>query len=385
MEAALAALVGTTHLDQYEGATKETNKHVHLVYILPPKRTSLLTQLQANYTDTVATAASLDGAGNYMRRTKVTGTAPVKSDVTLINLRRPDLTTFDGDVKSDERNFRLASALWEVKVNKSDAPESGHNNIIGQIADSVRLRIASCPFQLFTVALVMCDTRFWVSMWDRDGAVISKGHHYRAEQELFLRVIISLHCKMNLYDFGLDPNVKILKGVTSITPQLRMEIDSHLWDVVENIFQSTAALGRCTSVWLITRVDDEGNLIERAFKWSWGADGRLSELEIHALVAQDFADQEMAQPSTIATTDLLDSQNGVVAGASVNIVISTHQLRTGLSPSSAPIQNSTLNRLLLKRVGKSVCSYSSDLELLVGAHDILEGTSRPTDVASSMH
>jgi hypothetical protein len=138
-----------------------------------------------------------------------------------------------------------------LKVKKGDAPDpENHKDIIAQIADVVRLRMASRPFQLFTLSLIFCDSRFWVAMWDRDGVVVSPPHDLKEDQELFRRVIISLHCYLDLYDLELDRKVKIAANFNYIpsNPCPTIDFGGHEWELVSRIFQSVTAIGRGTAV-----------------------------------------------------------------------------------------------------------------------------------------
>jgi hypothetical protein len=167
---------------------------------------------QVEYVTTVVDAVRAQNQGTFHRQTIKTANTITDLDVTRTDLRRPELTTFDDTNYAGHRIFRKAVAPWALKVKSSDAPDpENHKDIIDQVADVVRLRMAipSRPFQLFILSLMLCDSRFWVSTWDRDGVVVSRPHHLEEEQDLFRRIIISLHCNLDLYDLGLDRNVSI--------------------------------------------------------------------------------------------------------------------------------------------------------------------------------
>jgi hypothetical protein len=317
---------------------------------------------------------------NFHRVTVRSGNTIIHSDVTLNGLRRPDLVTYDDRDAGHHYNFHYVGAQWEVKVSAQDAPSpQSHRPIIGQIADAVRLRMASRPCQLFTLVIIMCDNRFWVSMWDRDGVVISKEHNLdtRAGRQLFIRVIISLHFNLDLYDLGLDQNVilpedKHGKGFAYIPsapdPCPTVKYGGHKWTLAENIFQSITALGRGTSVWRVSRKDEDGKLIERAIKWSWRSPERTSEAQIHADILAAFNHK---QPATIAAID--DEYDASLADPLDLVTVGS--LRKNLEPTSAPVNDLTLTCIMAKRVGKSIWKYDTDLEILCAVHDLVEGES----------
>jgi hypothetical protein len=220
-----------------------------------------------------------------------TGNTTITSDVTFTNLRRPDLTTFDDMNESRHTNFQYTAVPWKLRVKKGDAPDpENHKDIIVQFADVVRLRMASRTLQLFTLSLIWCDSRFWVAMWDRDGVAVSPPHDLEEDQELFIRVIISLHCYLDLYDLGLNRQVKIAENFHHIPfdPCPTIDFGGHEWELVSRIFQSVTAIGRGTSVWRVRRTGENGERIERAIKWSWRSPGRETEAKIHAKIEKAF-------------------------------------------------------------------------------------------------
>jgi hypothetical protein len=314
----------------------------------------------------------------FHRVTVRSGNTVIHSDITLNGLRRPDLVTYDDRDASHHTNFHYVGAQWEVKVSAQDAssPQS-HRPIIGQIADAVRLRMASRPCQLFTLVIIMCDNRFWVSMWDRDGVVISKDHNLdtQAGRELFIRVIISLHFNLDLYDLGLDRNVILPEGKhgkgfayipSAPDPCPTVKYGGHAWTLAENIFQSITALGRGTSVWRVSRDGEDGKLIERAMKWSWRSPERTSEAQIHADILTAFG---YDQPATIAAID--DEYDASLADPMDLVTVGS--LRKNLEPGSAPVNDLTLTCIMTKRVGKAIWKYDTDLEFICAAQDLVKG------------
>jgi hypothetical protein len=316
----------------------------------------------------------------FHRVTVRSGNTVTHSDITLNGLRRPDLVTYDDRDAGHHTNFRYVGAQWEVKVSAQGAPRpQSHRPIIGQIADAVRLRMASRPCQLFTLVIIMCDNRFWVSMWDRDGVVISKDHNLdtQAGRQLFIRVIISLHFNLDLYDLGLDRNVILPEDKhgkrfayipSAPDPCPTVKYGGHAWTLAENIFQSITALGRGTSVWRVSRDGGDGKLIERVMKWGWRSPNSTSEAQIHADILAAFGNQ---QPATIAVID--DEYDASLADPMDLVTIGS--LRKNLDPKSAPVNDLTLTCIMMKRVGKSIWKYDTDLEFMLAARDLVEGES----------
>jgi hypothetical protein len=319
----------------------------------------------------------LKGYGEFDRLTRNTGCKTIGSDATMINLRRPDLATFDDHSEDRHKNFRYVSAQWELKVAKKNKVA---HPLIAQVADAIRLRMASRPFQLFSLAILMCGSRFWVSFWDRDGVVVSKVHDIGSDD--FLRVVIALHFDLDLYGLGLDREIvlptdpatgKAFHYIPS-SPCPTTDMAGHKWRLVENLFQSTGSLGRGTSVWLASRDDEDGSLVERAIKWSWRSPGRLSESEIHKRIEADFASQDQPQPATIAIMDKdADTEIPTSVTGIEHTTMTIARLRKDLLPESGPINDLMLTCVVLKRVGKSIWNYDKDSELLRGAHDMLKG------------
>jgi hypothetical protein len=328
--------------------------------------------LQVDYITTVVDETRRANKLPFHRQTVKTGYTTTKSNFTLINLRRPDLTTFDDTAKTRHDNFQYAAALWELKVKAKDAPgPDAHKAIIGQVADVVRLRMASRPFQLYTLSLMLCDSYFCVAMWDRDGCVVSKSHHIKKDQDMFLRVVISLHCCLDLYDLGLDRNVTIPKDYHYIplNPCPTLSFGGYKWDLVKTIFQSITAIGRGTNVWHVRRCADDGQVFEHAIKWSWRSPNRPTEAEIHRQIQAAFDGQ---QPPEIALLDYVEDEHEASPEEPADVVNIT-SLRKNLQ-NCEPVQDMILTCILLKRVGKPIWDYEDDVEILRGGLDILEGS-----------
>jgi hypothetical protein len=315
---------------------------------------------QVEYVTTVVDAVRAQNQGTFHRQTIKTANTITDLDVTRIDLRRPELTTFDDTNYAGHRIFRNAVAPWALKVKSSDAPDpESHKDIIDQVADVVRLRMAipSRPFQLFILSLMLCDSRFWVATWDRDGVVVSRPHHLEEEQDLFRRMVISLHCYLDLHDLGLDRNVSIAADLSHVSS------GPHPWELINRSFLSVMANGHGNRMWRVRRASEATELVHRTIKRSWGSSGHEREPNIHANIEKALMVKPKTQPTTTA---LIDS------GAAVNNLddakVDIQPLHSGL-----PIHDLVQTCIILNRVGKPIWEYEDDTEIMRGARDMLQG------------
>jgi hypothetical protein len=339
----------------------------------------------------------------YNRHTMDTHSRKTDSSLELMGARRPDFTTFESPELIG--HFSHALALWELKHRSNMGPGSSETarpkEIIGQVADAVRLRAGSRPHQLFSLAIMICGTSFWVSMWDQSGVTYSHQHSLEHELDLFLRLVISVNCRMSAVDFGMNPDIQFPANYDFVpfanlaVEEMRAAVDQHQdparfpmikmggyqWELRENLFQSSGALGRGTSIWRVARnVETDPTkakrYIFRALKLSWRAQDRTSEHEIHARLKEDFRLVGREQPETIARLDAGTGENGDLDDA-VHIFTTVHDLRGGTVSDGAfkiSARNLEYIGILFARVGKAIHQYSTDIELLRGARDVLKGT-----------
>jgi hypothetical protein len=201
------------------------------------------------------------------------------------------------------------------------------------------------------------------------------------DQNLFLKVVLSLSCHLDLEALGLDRHVKMPMNTSGETPIpfTYIPISPHYptitsagfdWTLIENIFQSNTSLGRGASVWRVSRTDENRQLVERAMKWSWRPHSRSTESHIHMSILSAF---DGAQPSIIA----LLAQEQIAAQSEAcdhpTAVTWIASLREGLLPTSQPVRDLTLTCILLQRLGKPLWGYTNDLEFLRGARNITRG------------
>jgi hypothetical protein len=313
---------------------------------------------QVEYVTTVVDAVRAQNQGTFHRQTIKTAKTITDLDVTRIDLRRPELTIFDDTNNAGHWNSQYAAAPWALKVKSSNISDlESHKEIIDQVADVVRLRMASRPLHLFTLSLMLCDSRFWVVTWDRDGVVVSRPHHLEEEQDLFRRMVISLHCYLDLHDLGLDRNVSIAADLSHVSS------GPHPWELVNRSFLSVMANGHGNRMWRVRRASEATELVHHTIRWSWGSSGHEREPNIHANIEKALMGKPKTQPTTIA---LIDS------GAAVNNLddakVDIQPLHSGL-----PIHNLFQTCIVLNRVGKSIWEYENDTEIMRGARDMLQG------------
>jgi hypothetical protein len=96
------------------------------------------------------------------------------------------------------------------------------------------------------------------------GVFISTPHEIQANEDMFVRLIISVNCLMNEHDFGMNPWVRLPPNFSFEPPTMAlaaletlaanepvdapsrfptMQFRSHQWEFRELLFQSAEALG----------------------------------------------------------------------------------------------------------------------------------------------
>jgi hypothetical protein len=339
----------------------------------------------------------------HHRHTIDTRSRKTDSSIELMKARRPDLTTFG--CPHLVGHFRHSLALWKLEHRSNMGPGSSETaypkEIIGQVADAIRLRAVSRPHQLFSLAIMICGTSFWVWMWDQSGVTYSHQHSLEYELDLFLRLVISVNCRMSAVDFGMNPDIQFpatydfVPSANLAVKEMRVAVDQHQhparfptikiggyqWELRKNLFQSSGALGRGISIWHVARnvetdLTKAKRYIFRALKLSWRAQDRTSEHEIHARLKEDFRLVGYEQPDTIIRLNTGTGDSGNSDDA-IHIFTTVHDLRGGtVSDGAFKISGRNLkyDGILFARIGKAIHQYSADMELLKGARDILKGT-----------
>jgi hypothetical protein len=317
-------------------------------------------------------------------------------------IRYLDYATFEAKQLPD--HFRHVLALTIVKLHSTEGPSDDETQrpeeIVGQMADAVRVLKDSRPFQLYNLAVMICGEKFWVSAWDQAGVVISKPHSITDEQELFIRLIISINCRMDAVDFGHNPRIQLpagfnytpledLSAVESLAALDNGEAPARFpttrigrfqWELRELLSKWTGALGRNTTVWRVARNVEEDprkprRYIFRALKLTWHTPSRVTERAIHHSLQEDFRLLGRKQPPTISKLDAGKSDGDESAEAAC-VFTTISEIRgddvcTDMFCKSDA--NLELTALLFHRVGKAIYEYKNDLELLRGGRDILKG------------
>jgi hypothetical protein len=338
----------------------------------------------------------------FRRQTKCTKDMRLGSDKDLMAMWRLDFATFDSDALLD--HFRHVLALTMVKLHSTEGPSDDETQrpveIVGQMADAVRVLKDSRPFQLYTLAVMICGEKFWVSAWDQAGVVISKPHSMADQQELFIRLIISINCRMDAVDFGHNPRIQLpdnfnytpLEHFSAVESLAALDngeaparfpttrIGRFQWELREVLSKSTCALGRNTTVWRVARNVEEDprkpkRYIIRALKLTWHTPSRVTESATHHQLQEDFRFLGRTQPVTIFKLDAGKS-DGNESAETACVFTTISEIRGDdvcndvFRESDADLE---LTALLFSRVGKSICEYETDLELLRGIRDILKG------------
>jgi hypothetical protein len=397
---------GRNYVHEIGAAPDEEAVYGPLVRALDGRRPRLLLT-ECPQSDMIVTVVHAVPANERLhhRHTMDTRSRKTNSSIELMKARRPDLTAFE--CPHLVGHFRHSLALWKLEHRSNMGPGSSETaypkEIIGQVAAAIRLRAVSRPHQLFSLAIMICGTSFWVSMWDQSGVTYSHQHSLEYELDLFLRLIISMNCRMSAVDFGMNPDIQFpviydfVPSANLAVEEMRAAVDQHQhparfptikigryqWELRENLFKSPGAPGRGTSIWRVARnVETDPTkakqYIFRVLKLSWRAQDRTSEHEIHARLKEYFRLISREQPDTIARLDAGTEDNGDLDDAS-HIFTTMHDygLRGG-AVSDGVFNISTRNLeyvgILFARVGKAIHQYSTDMELLQGVRDVLKGT-----------
>jgi Fungal protein kinase len=76
------------------------------------------------------------------------------------------------------------------------------------MADNTRILMAARPFLRFCLHIAFCGTIFILVLFNRNGAMISRGYNFKTHLKLFIRIICCLSCEMTAYNLGLDTTVR---------------------------------------------------------------------------------------------------------------------------------------------------------------------------------
>jgi Fungal protein kinase len=106
--------------------------------------------------------------------------------------------------------------------------------------------MAARPFLCFCLHIVFCGTNFNLVLFDRNGAIISRGYDFKIHLKFFICIICCLSCEMTAYDLGLDTTVHP-EGCLGSSRYLSylVKILDDAWYMTEGVllWQSTSLLG----------------------------------------------------------------------------------------------------------------------------------------------
>jgi hypothetical protein len=237
------------------------------------------------------------------------------------------------------------------------------------------------PFMLFCVGILIFGTGFCVGIYDRDGITFSPIFDMFEDTETLIRVVRTLGCNLSVEELGFDPTVRVLTDLETQRLTGKTEYPSAVVPSCGNdlrqwctigppIWTSLSLLGRGTNVWRVREyVADvngdphmRGN--EMIMKTAWRSSARTSESDIYLSIDQP--------PEGLAKFEC----GGDVWHAGP---ITVQNLRGKAVPSHAleDIDPPTpvLHRLVLGTVGRPLWEYTSELDLLTGFRDALQGES----------
>ena len=303
--------------------------------------------------------------------------------------RKPDISLIDlphSDAVPAKYLWRQCAVFMEVKKNAWDGPlgndiinarlpEDAHvprdlqdcRSITSQMADNARILMATRPFLRFCLHIVFCGTNFNLALFDRNGIVISRSHHFETHLGLFIRIIRRLSCEMTAYDLGLDTTVRPEGCLGSAQyPSYLVKISDETWYRTEGVplWQSTSLLGRGTLVFRARKHSDPDEPLW-ILKHAWREDGRLKESALYELMRKSGGPFE--SPRSLAEWI---AGGDVPLHSGMAVTIGGHRALFG----SKVIGNgATVHRLILASRGKSLGSYTKLKQLLKAAWAIVVG------------
>ncbi|KAL0957587.1 hypothetical protein HGRIS_001371 [Hohenbuehelia grisea] len=261
--------------------------------------------------------------------------------------------------------------------------------------------MSSRPFQLFSVALVICGSKFVVAIFDRDGVTVSTDYDMWQDTAMFARVVLQITFRLSPVQLGADPSVQELEANSTLYDQIRKKSKAlHVslksimfpsyrihcprqvrprpatpfsttnevpwvtdqWVTIgPPIWCSLSLCGRATNVWRVVRMED-GRIpyIDHVciLKNAWRRSDRDSESAIY---------QSIKTPPAGVAKFL---QGGdVIAPGSAN-VIRVDLLR---APQLSDQPTLILHRLVLETAGRALWESNSYLEIVKGVRAALIG------------
>ena len=209
-------------------------------------------------------------------------------------------------------------------------------------------------------------------LFDRAGAIISKDYDLKndAHLQIFVRVIRRATCDLDTYALGLDPTVSPLDSLASVLkyPRFKVAVQNKFYYTCGlPIWQSITLHGRGTWVMCVTKVDNPHDAECFVLKHSWRAPGWIAESKLYDLLPKIPTLPDM--PSLRCTANFVEG--GHVIGEGVEMRVSSHRKFVVGTPNSR--RDPIAHRVVLGTRGRSLSTYTSMLELLIGAKCAAEG------------
>lgn len=315
----------------------------------------------------------------------------------------PDFTVKDSDVEGTLWRHRLA--FVEIKASELDTSLSANNSnnstfkdLVAQAGNHARRHMASRPFQIFSVGLLVFGSKFCVAIYDRDGVSLSSIHSIFGSKGNFFRVVRRL-VEMSVVDLGQDPSVMLLQedhyfdsmskrdSIGGGSCGLRSGRGSDLsfpsyCDLFNKswctygppIWTSLSLIGRGTSIWRVEELSN-GVATGRVFimKSAWRSGKRLPE----SVIYQSMKGAHHGVAEYYEGSDVKDSASGVITIKKLreerDELRATPALDSVPSSFSSDDTSPILHRMFLKTMGRPIWEYTSELELLKGFRAAVEG------------
>ncbi|KAJ7584856.1 hypothetical protein C8J56DRAFT_949223 [Mycena floridula] len=316
------------------------------------------------------------------------------------DLRRVQVPSTAGKRRPREM-WRDTDGFGQVKTSSTQGPSvtgAGGDGILVQSAEYARLMLSACPFQLFTVGLLIFGRRFCVGFYDRGGIIFSPEYDLWTVDGMktFIRIIRCLTCDLSSIELGMDPTVEPFEktaeyldlareiGVSTSYPAFKVSMgggDARRWITIgPPVWSSLSLFGRGTSIWrgVVERVDgslavDKPTLI---MKNAWRNGRRVPESVLyqaihlsHPGVASFHSGGDVQFPGPALVTPNYSSSPQISKPITVQALRACDGDPAALLDENSP----TLHRLFLTSEGRSLWSKTSDLAFVLGFRDAVKG------------
>lgn len=289
---------------------------------------------------------------------------------TLSGLNRPDCLA------------SLSDVFGHLDTNYEEDTTGTHDDsilkILYQSVNYARIHMAGCPFNLFSIGLMISGSVFYAGIFDCDGVSLSpetylwdmdSGKVDRNGMRTFIKVIRSVTCVLSEEGIGHDPTVQVIDDSESKVPVYQLSLggnDTRLWQTVGAPYWiSIPYIGRRTSVWAVKQVDSKSGQLSGdtyILKNTWRARRRTPESNIYNSVKGDHP----------GLAKFFDGRDVFYPVPNDDKPITVYGLR-GYEPGEPSVER-YLHRLLLESVGQPLWEYESELQLLKALRSATLGT-----------